>query len=251
MSIKVFSETVPRQVFCVLGNWTSFEVLKEVINKAGFEFDEEYSQLENDDRMLLSFQSSMDRVHPSFTEEDWEGIQNHTAVAYFLTPIADKRESLIDMMGKALVLIRFILEDLGGVAVKSESSGMAHGRSGWLSLYKERIEEKKAKTLYNAFVKRPIGDEYGFYTCGMHLLGLPDILYWFDEDMETEREATKSIDKLAKKIIKFDGDYKKIRSYIEESDSPNFYSKLIECKFYEEDNLYYNPYGYVYLFDEE
>ncbi|QOR64817.1 DUF4261 domain-containing protein [Cytobacillus suaedae] len=59
----------------------------------------------------------------------------------------------------------------GGIAVKIESSGIAHSRDTWLKL----SERKEYFPLYSHFVTL-IGADDCYYSCGMKVFGLPDIV---------------------------------------------------------------------------
>ena len=78
----------PRHVICILGRWHDFSDVQAAVAACGddFTFDEEYSQLSPDDRMSTAFEASMDRFNPTITDEDWENIRSHSAVAYILSP---------------------------------------------------------------------------------------------------------------------------------------------------------------------
>jgi hypothetical protein len=77
------------------------------------------------------------------------------------------------------------LLDAGGIAVKCESSGIAHSASFWTELT-GRVETGGGSgttptadfwaTLYAAYVQLPIQSATDFYSCGMHLLGQPDMI---------------------------------------------------------------------------
>ncbi|MBX9690915.1 MAG: hypothetical protein K2Z81_00915, partial [Cyanobacteria bacterium] len=179
------TSVIPRHVICVLGNWRDFDLVKRAISRVGdpeFELDPDYSQLSPDERMVDAFEASYDRVSQTMTEKDWKAIREHSAVAYILSPPLVKGTAL-DLSGKMLSLTAALLHD-GGVAAKSESAGIAHGRDQWLELNhmydiagKEADEQKKAATLYWSWVRRPLlsDREKQFYSCGMHLLGETDI----------------------------------------------------------------------------
>ncbi len=133
--------------------------------------------------MMTSFDGSYDRVSPSMTDEDWDAIERHTAVAYVLSPPILKELVAADISGLALLLTAALLKR-GGIAAKGEGAGIAHGRARWLKLAEDfaRAREKgdshtEGATLYWAWVRRPMidADENVYYSCGMHLLSEPDV----------------------------------------------------------------------------
>src|SRR5262249_13910677 len=155
-----------RYVVCILGNFRAFDDLKNAITHvggAGFELDEAYSTLRPDPRMTPSFQVCMDRVAPSVTALDEAAIAQHKAVAYVLSPHMP-RDGATAVAERVLALIKASFE-IGAVAVKIESSGIAHGRARWIELatavQKARASndvEALSRALYTAVVRRPIHD---------------------------------------------------------------------------------------------
>lgn len=153
----------PRIVLCALGGWSDWLTVDETVARVaggGYARDAEYSVLEPDDRMRRAFDASMDRVEPSLTDEDWRAIDEHRAVAYVLSPPIDGGTDVAAMMlrlGAALL-------DAGAVALKCESSGIAHGTARWRSLAAD-VESGDTDTagvaLYHAWVRRPLGGENG------------------------------------------------------------------------------------------
>jgi hypothetical protein len=193
--------TTPRHVICILGNWSELDEVDSIIEQfghSGFELDREFSQLSPDSRMATAFKASYDRVNPSMSMQDWGDIERHTTVAYILSPPVQKKLS-VDISGQALLLTASLLKR-GGVAAKSESAGIAHGRNRWLELATDYGNAKdkgdihaQDTSLYWAWVRRPVidDDDGVYYSCGMHLLGerdceiessldVPDTIEWMD-----------------------------------------------------------------------
>ncbi len=174
----------PRHVICVLGQWNDFSSVQSMIDSVSPEFtlDLEYSRLEPDNRMKDAFETSLDRNNPTIMGDEWRMIGSHSAVAYILSPPIKKKESE-SISAMALLLVAELLK-AGGVAAKSESAGLAHGRERWLELafqYRKAIKDCDAHaasaTLYRAWVQRAIHDEdtSSLYSVGMHLLGHRDV----------------------------------------------------------------------------
>jgi hypothetical protein len=170
------SPVYPRIVLCVPGPWEGREDLAQRVLPAGFvleekrllradggeAFDAEFRG--PDPRMRPAFQASACRVRPSLTPADFHAIQGHRGVLYVLsdpfgrTTAAAAASRMIEI-GRALL-------DAGGIAVKCESSGIAHSAERW---------RRPDLPPFEAFVRLPIVDEIDdLYSVGMHLLGLPD-----------------------------------------------------------------------------
>ncbi len=174
----------PRHVICVLGQWDDFSSVQSIVDSVSpaFVLDLEYSQLEPDKRMKDAFKASLDRSKPTIQGAEWRTIDSHTAVAYVLSPPIAKAEAE-SIAATALLLVAELLKK-GGVAAKSESAGLAHGRDHWLELARQYRKATKAGVthtasvaLYRAWVQRAIHDEdtHSLYSVGMHLLGHRDV----------------------------------------------------------------------------
>lgn len=223
------SNVMPRHVLCVLGpdGWsTRAKSLVEDIG-SGFELDMNYSLDMPDARMPAAFMTSCDRVSPSFKDSDLLSVDSHGSVLYILSPQMGMSDS-VDISRLTLRLVSHLFEG-GALAVKNESSGIAHGRERWLDLSILAHNTSSAtKALYDAFVRRPISDRNEVYTCGMHLLGQPDIVC---RDRSEIMKMVDRIDRTADMIL-----------------SARASASAFPCMRYEEDDFFYNPYGYVEAF---
>lgn len=90
-------------------------------------------------------------------------IATHNSVVYMRFPLDVIRQR------KRMLLFTSLVRDIGGFAIKVESTGIAHDWDVWHSL----ISSENPFDQYRCFVV-PIGDEDQFYSCGMHHFGLPD-----------------------------------------------------------------------------
>jgi hypothetical protein len=223
------------------------------VGGSGFALDRENSLLESDDRMGEAFDISYDRVSPTMTDADWQAIENHSAVAYILTPPIPAKTAL-DISRRALLLIGALLK-AGGVAAKGESSGIAHGRDRWLRLAAECTnaattgdERSLRSALFGAWVRRPIEDEDDgvYYSCGMHLLGKRDIEVDTSLDVVT---AVKCMDRLGLYLLdnKAPKPVRDGSSFKLGATDPRLVIHFCDCTRYEEDDFSFNPYGYVRL----
>lgn len=117
-------EILPRHVICILGPWRDFSSVHAAVSACGDDFtlDEEYSQLSPDERMVTAFEASMDRFNPTITDEDWDGIRSHSAVAYILSPPIP--QSAAESISARALLLTAMLLNQDGLAAKSESMGL-------------------------------------------------------------------------------------------------------------------------------
>lgn len=251
-------DILPRHVICILGEWSEFKTVEASVAACGdgFVLDREYSQLSPDDRMPEAFAASMDRFNPTLTNKDWRNIDRHTAVAYVLSPPLRARTSE-SISARAIQLIATLLGQ-GGLAAKSESSGLAHGRERWIDLSRKYDAAVKtgdthsaSATLYWAWVQRVIHDQDArlLYSCGMHLLGQRDTEV---DDSVDHSMALEWIDLMGLYLIAdkpgrplCDGEGFRLRSK-----GPRRIIKRVPCERYEGDDFFYNPYGYHRLVKE-
>ncbi|WP_301174389.1 hypothetical protein [Actinomadura geliboluensis] len=248
------SDVIPRHVLCVLGSGSGFGLAEmERIAGAfgGFVLDREYSQDEPDPRMPEAFEASMAGV--PFGEADRDAVASHDTVGYLLS--APMMRGLAADTSRRLLEVTAALLRSGAAAVKNESSGVAHGRDRWLALGEQAAEakdEELAAVLVNAWVKRPIYDGEVLYSCGMHLLGAPDVEIEVDEEQLTADGVPHLVTHLDALAIYLLTDPR--AQEIEDGagfrlteDAPRHVLRTGDCDRYDEDDLFFNPYGYIRL----
>ncbi len=249
----------PRHVICLLGQWDDFSPVQSIVDSVspGFALDLEYSQLEPDNRMKDAFEASLDHNNPTIHDAEWRAIDSHSAVAYILSPPIKKAESE-SISATALLLVAELLK-AGGVAAKSESAGLAHGRERWLELaseYRHAIKDGDAHAasaaLYRAWVQRAIHDEdtSSLYSVGMHLLGQRDVEV--DDDLEVS-DAVKWIDLMGLYLVadKPKRVMKNGEGFRLSDSGPRRIIELNDCHRYAEDDFFFNPFGYIRLVNDD
>jgi hypothetical protein len=235
-----------RHIVCFIGEGLDFERLGVVAREVGgdgFEVDGEYSQHAPEPRMRKAFEACVDRVVPSFGENDWAAVDAHTDVLYMLSPTITDDDAL-EIAHRTLRVTAALL-NAGATAAKGECSGIAHGRDRWLDLAAAADDAggvtELAVALHLGWVRRPISDDGWWYSCGMHLLGAPDVecradeadwLEWMDalalyllvelpEDGVRSGEGFRLTEGGDRRVLQHQG-----------------------CQRYEADDLMFNPYGY-------
>lgn len=249
-------KVVPRHVICALGNWRDLDEVDSLVRQEdfpGFELDREFSQLSPDDRMMDSFDASYDRVSPSMSDEDWNAVRTHGAVAYVLSPPI-RKDHAADISGRALLLTAALLRG-GAVAARGEGAGIAHGRARWLELAEEFARAREdgdtlteGARLYWAWVRRPMmdDDEGVYYSCGMHLLGERDI------EIEASLDLADALEWMDLLGLYLAGDRptRKLKDgagFRLKDKGPRRVMRFRPCERYEEDDFLFNPYGYIRL----
>ncbi len=220
---------VVRYILCFLGpeGWLPTAESRVRAFGHGFTIDQEFSLTHSDDRMPESFAASWDRVPPSWGDADVDAIWAHGSVVYVLSPELQQDTSLATG-ARALQLVDALFED-GALCCKCDSAGVAHGAKRWRTLasrLRDADRRKSSEVIYRAFVRRPLSDEGIRYSCGMHLLGYPDIEYVGGRG---DLAATALIDSTVKAVL--DGDAGGLQP--------------LPCDRYEGDFFFFNPYGYL------
>lgn len=178
-----------------------------------------------DERMTEAFGHAGQGMIP---EECLEEISKHTSVAYLHFPL--------DLPAQRERLARFTaaLRNAGGLAIKLESSGIAHTWERW-----ERLLGGSPFDLYCCAVVL-VGGSHSFSSCGMHHFGLPEcevpsymgpsaganLMNRFNVWRITERPELRSGETLS--LI---------------TDEPPFKLELVPDGQHEEDSLFHNPHG--------
>lgn len=237
----------PRHVICLLGGWKSFDPLDALLAKFdGWTLDREFSILDTDDRMPRAFEASGDRFVP-LAKSDRTAIEKHRAVAYVMGPRL-ARETSAGVSVTALKLVAAAFE-AGATAAKCESSGIAHGKAHWKELAKDAAKKDphtRAGALLRAWVCRPISDDEVLYSCGMHLLGEPDVELapTGDAIADVELMDLLAIYQLAEKPARGLTDGEGFRPT---EDSDRYVLRAKPCERYPGDDFFFNPYGYWLL----
>ncbi|MFC5834464.1 hypothetical protein [Nonomuraea insulae] len=246
------SEAFPRHVLCVLASGLGLSEMERVAaGFGGFVLDREYSEAEPDPRMPEAFEAGL--AAASFDEADRAAVESHDTVGYLLSaPMM--RELAADTSRRLLAATAALLRS-GAAAVKNESSGIAHGRDRWLALADRAAgaeDEDLADALVAAWVKRPIYDGQVLYSCGMHLLGAPEVEIEVGGEPPAKDELPELVAHLDTLAIYLLTDPR--AEEIEDGagfrmteDAPRWVLRTGTCDRYDEDDLFFNPYGYVRL----
>jgi hypothetical protein len=245
---------LPQLVFCVPGGDDLVETAGPILEAEGIEH--EFRPREK--HLEKAFEASEFRSEPSLEPEDWDLIRAHTKVLYVMSrPLpASEGPGACDTF---LRLGRRLLE-AGGVAIKCDSSGIAHSRRRWIELDENASRHIDAPpgddqamwefwyALFCAYVQFPIGDDDDWYTCGMHLLGQPDTIL----STRLFREAGLSSDTAIELLRAFgvyllaecpEGGFGTGHTFRTDAQSPRFRLTWEKCDRYKEDDFFFNPFG--------
>lgn len=163
------------------------------------------------------------------SEADLKAIDGHSNTLYVSGP-SDSPEAAKRMMKFAAALL-----SCGGIAVKVETTGLAHSAERWRSL----IEDDSLAALMHAFVTY-VGSKGSFYSCGMHNIGLPDATLTADVMSAT---AATLLDSFLYYLASESPDLKDGDTFGLDEYSPKYTMTKAECTEFPPDNLFHNPNG--------
>lgn len=140
-----------------------------------------------DPRIPEAFRVSACRVHPSLDEEDFEALEGHGAVIYAVSDEYTTDDAAF-ATSQAALTVAAIAADAGALGIKCESSGLAHHPRKWIALQQQVADAMRDRLaghrvasaslfggMIEAFVRLPILSGRTLHTCGMHLLGRPEV----------------------------------------------------------------------------
>jgi Domain of unknown function (DUF4261) len=173
----------------------------------------------------------------TFEESLLEEIDKHTFTVYVFA----NKNSLEGV--KEIIDVGTALLKAGGLAVKIETTGVAHTIDAWFQLF----EDQDAYPIYSHFVTL-VGTDDSFYSCGMKAFGLPDVavpsIIPADEAAELLNDFN-LYDLVDRPIFK-DGETISMKE-----DSPRYEVHSNEDFRYEKDDMFFNPYGIYILSQHE
>ena len=114
-------------------------------------------------------------------EEDLKAIGKHTYTLYIVGPGGTVNTAL------GMVELGAQLLKAGGIAVKVETAGLAHTAQNW-----QRFAERGPDFLCDAYAA-VIQEQDTYYSCGMHNLGLSDVLVIDDITLQEANRLIKSL----------------------------------------------------------
>jgi len=163
------------------------------------------------------------------TDATLDQVAQHKSVVYLHFPV--------DIVSQKLRLLKFtqVLSKCGGIAVKLETSGIAHEWQKWFEL----LYSANPFDTYCASAVL-VGDESSYYSCGMHNFGLPDaqISNTFDS-----AEAADLINRFNHWQIVEKPILKSGHTFSLTTNDPHFRLELLKDERHPEDDLFHNPSG--------
>jgi hypothetical protein len=177
----------------------------------------------NDPRMSEAFRASS----PEFTGPVLAAIARHRSVLYLHT----EQRSIAG--AHALMLAAAHALEVGGLAVKVETAGLAHSAEAW----HQYCVATPAAAVHQALLVFVQGREC--YSCGMHNMGLRDAVIAHDE----RTEALAVLRSFSWYMLNEAPNLQVGQSFATSAEGPVFQLVLDENKRYPADDLFYNVFG--------
>lgn len=231
----------PKLVLCLVGP-KAFEKKARALMQTR-EVEHEFRGA--DARMREAFKFSRWGASPDLPASELDLIAGHKCVLYLVGPNYPSPavlETVVPLCGLAAELL-----DLGATGLKCESSGLAHGTHNWRALFAAIADASDPHArwgaLFDALVQHPLGDKTDTYTCGMHLLGKPDLI---------AAEGVMPLQELVRLFRTFGvyqlakcapGAFASGHTFGTSAGAPKFRATWEPCRGYDEDDFFFNPYG--------
>jgi len=237
---------LPQIVLCVPGDVNLLSRARSILEADGIANE----WREHDDKVGPAFEACARCFDPSLGAEDFASIADRAGVLYVLSKnFAPHQAPAVSR--SYLELGRRLLE-AGGLALKCESSGIGHGRSHWLELAEMADGPYSWYALFRAFVQHPIKNGDDSYTCGMHLLGQPELIVSNTLVLEAYGSAVDPVYQIVDLFRNVAvyllgecpvGEFRSGQTISTAADAPSFQVRWEACTTYDEDHLFFNPYG--------
>jgi hypothetical protein len=235
---------VPRIVMCIPG---SHELSASEPLLKGMDLEYEFRPHEQAISTSFAWYARVGRL----THQEYAAICNHSTTLYVLSRSYVSHEAR--EIARSFLNFGARLLDMGGLGIKIDSSGVVHARDRWKKFDQVANGPTEAQwlALFQAFVVNPIGSDREMYTCGMHLLGVPDLIL-STNDLQLPTAQT-SPDQAASDLFAAFGLYILSECPIGKFASGNTFSLAEGAPRYRvtwepyrgdpEDSFFFNPYG--------
>lgn len=228
-------------IVCIPGPWESRKAFLEALiptTRGEFMFAGMLlAHPKGNDHVQMDFFEPYDQMTEAFSyagqgklsQETLSRIAQHRSVVYLHFPL--------DIASQRLRVIKFteVIQQCGGIAVKLETSGIAHEWERWFSLLRS---ENPFDTYCASAVL--IADQAHYYSCGMHHFGLPDaqIPRTFDAEDAADLLNQFNYYRILEKPLLETG-----HTFSLTADSPRYRLELLTDHRHSEDDLFHNPHG--------
>ncbi len=172
---------------------------------------------------------------PWIRESDLDRIAAHRHTLYVLSADVSME------WARRMLKVGCALLQAGGIAVKVESTGIAHSADKWM----EFARSGDLFQLYRAFVTLIKGSEY-FYSCGMHNFGLPDVSVGSNLGPD---DAARLLNQFTCFVLSENPALADGETFSVAAGASRYRLKKERCELYPHDDPFYNPFGRWHLIE--
>jgi hypothetical protein len=165
-----------------------------------------------------------------FTDAELNEISEHLQTIYLIGN-SGNINSIISINNAVSALL-----ESGGIAVKVESTGIAHSSKKWYKL----TNSNDISDLLQAYVTI-VEEGNTYYSCGMHNLGYKDV--FITKDMDS-KECEDLLWTFLTYVLSSNTTLKQNDTFSLSHNSPVYLVEHEECEMFPKDDLFYNPFGY-------
>lgn len=232
---------LPKIVLGIPGFWKTRNEFKEAMIRKGngyiylgnhigsFEKPEEFFEIDFSDYNQYVAEAFEIAGNGSFSKDDVNNLKKHNSIVYIISN-EGTLENILKIMEVASAVIH-----AGGIAVNVETSGRACTKNDWLDI----TNNKEITKVFTAFIQMS-RDNNIFYTTGMHSFGYPDVITTVGMEVAEIEQLFRGfcLYSIIEKPKINEGE-----TFSLDSNSPIFLLKKENCTMFEEDDLFFNPYG--------
>lgn len=164
----------------------------------------------------------------NFSEDLIAQIDAHTFTLYVIGNTGSI-ENVQNMTSLTKALLRS-----GGLAAKVENSGIAHSKADWSSIDIENYYD-----LFNTYITYGREEEF-YYSCGMHIFGLPDTIV---ELHLVPKDAAELMTSFLHYCLIEKPELKEGQTFSIRTDTPIYRLEKSECIHFTSESLLHNPNG--------
>lgn len=224
-------------VICIPGIWEDQETVRKTFQNLGeglILVGDSLFDVKNDISYYFEIYNFDKNLWKSFyfaglDKKEAKEVKKHKTTIYIYAKTGNSKSILYfyEIVSKLL--------NLGGIAVKIESSGLAITNYTWLN----KEDTKEAHSMVDLFVSI-IYDRENFYSCGMHNFGYPDI--WISTNNKVNIECI--IISFLKYLINEKTTIRKGYTFRLNNNTSIYCLGHKQCTVYPKDDLFFNPLGY-------
>ncbi len=234
-------------ILCIPGNWKDRSAIVQAIASANMN---EYlfagavlMHLPTSDAFEMDIQPHDERMRHAFEvsgqgrldEDELDAIAEHQFVIYVIGKGGNFVDAQKTMQAGLAIL------NAGGLGIKVENSGKAFTIDHWKEMVEDETDDGK---FYEAFVMFLKNEEGSIYSCGMHNVGLRDVIC--DADMEIN-DAVELIRIFIFYLLIDQPTILSGQTFSKDKASPVYRIFEEECTEYEADDLFFNSFGMYHL----